>query len=126
MTMKKLFLGSLVAVALGSVTLPAAARTNVDLYVNVGPPPAPLYEVVPAPRYGFVWVPGYWDWRGHRHVWVAGHYVRSRPGYVYHTPRYYESGGRWYVAQGGWRARDADGDGVPNGYDRAPNNPYRY
>ncbi len=26
--------------------------------------------------------------------------------------------------RGGWR--DRDGDGVPNRYDRRPNNPYRY
>ena len=77
--------------------------------MNVAPPPA-RYEVVPAPRVGFVWVPGYWDWRTNRHYWVRGHYVRERPGYYYHSA--------------GWRHGDRDGDGVPNAYDRAPNNPY--
>jgi hypothetical protein len=27
---------------------------------------------------------------------------------------------------GGYRNRDRDGDGVPNRYDRRPDNPYRY
>ena len=125
MTIKKLMLGSLVVATLGALALPAAARTNVDLYVTLGPPPPVYYEPVPAPRVGWVWVVGYWDWRHSRHQWVVGHWVRSRPGYAYYAPRWYEHDGRWYVAQGGWRAHDADGDGVPNRYDRAPYDPYR-
>jgi len=122
----KLILASLLAATtLSGVALPAAARTNVDLYVNLGPPPAAYYEPVPAPRVGYTWVPGYWDARGYRHAWVTGHWVRARPGYVYYAPRWYERDGRWHVAQGGWRYRDNDGDGIPNAYDRAPNNPYR-
>ncbi len=124
MKMRKLILGSLIAATLG-VALPAAARTNVELFVDVAPPPA-RYEVVPAPRVGFAWVPGYWDWRGHRHHWVRGHYVRHRPGYIYEPVRWVERDGRYYYSRPGWRAHDRDGDGVPNRYDRAPNNPYRY
>ena len=33
-----------------------------------------------------------------------------------------ERGGRWEYDRGRW---DRDGDGVPNRYDRRPNNPYR-
>jgi hypothetical protein len=117
--MRKLILGSLVAAALGSFALPAAARTNVDFFVNIGPPPV-YHEVVPAYRPGFVWVPGFWDWRYGRYYWVGGHYVRHRPGYYYEPVRWYYRGGRYYRA-GGWR--DSDRDGVPNRYDRAPYNP---
>ncbi len=79
--MKKLIvIGSLAAATLGAAALPAAARTNVDLIVDVAPP-APLFEPVVVPRAGFVWVPGYWDWRHGRHYWVRGHYMRHRPGY---------------------------------------------
>ena len=42
-------------------------------------------------------------------------------GYRYSGDRYY--GGRHY---GGRTYRDWDGDGVPNRYDRAPNDPRRY
>ena len=123
MTIRKLILGSLVAAVVGGTALPAAARADVDLFVNLGAPPPVYYEALPGPRAGWVWVPGYWDWRAHRQYWVAGHWVRSRPGYVYHRPRYYERDGHWYYARGGWR--DSDGDGVPNRYDRSPYNPYR-
>ena len=33
---------------------------------------------------------------------------------------------RWDDRRGGGYRRDNDGDGVPNRYDRRPNNPYRY
>ena len=99
-------------------------------------PPAPLYEVVPAPRPGMVWVPGHWEWRGHRHVWMAGYWLQARPGYRYREPLWVERGGRWYLQPGGWDRdgdgipnrydKDRDGDGVPNRYDRRPDNPRRY
>ena len=118
--MRKWILGSLVAAALGATAIPAAARTNVDFFVNIGPPPV-YREVVPAYRPGFVWVPGFWDWRYGRYHWVAGHFVRHRPGYYYDPVRWHYRGGRYYRS-GGWR--DRDGDGVPNRWDRAPHNPY--
>ncbi|MDL5038718.1 YXWGXW repeat-containing protein [Comamonas resistens] len=93
-------------------------------FVNVqfGAPPPPRYEVVPAPRRGYIWAPGYWEPRGHRHVWRAGHWVQARPGYVYRPPTWSQHGGRWDYRGSRW---DRDGDGVPNRYDRSPNNPYR-
>ena|SRR5438067_13921284 len=99
--MRKLILGTFIAAALGSVSIPAAARTYVDFYVNVPPPAVPV-EVVPAPRYGYVWVPGYWDWRYHRHYWVPGHWRHARHGYYYAPARWVERGGRWYYTRPGW------------------------
>ena len=62
--MRKTILALLLASSATALSLPAAA----EIYVNIAPP-APRYEVVPAPRVGYVWVPGFWDWRGNRHVW---------------------------------------------------------
>jgi hypothetical protein len=120
MTMRKLMIGTVIAAALGAAALPAAARTNVDFYVNVAPPPA-YYEAVPAPRAGFVWVPGYWDWRYNRYHWTAGHWVRHRPGHYYAPVLWHHRDGRYYYNRAGWQ--DADRDGVPNRYDRAPADP---
>lgn len=118
--MRKLILGSLVAATLAGISIPAAARTNVDFSLHFGPPAAPV-EYVPAPRRGYVWVSGYWDWRGHRHHWVRGHWKRHRPGYYYEPARWVHRGGRYHYGAARWR--DADRDGVPNRYDRAPLDP---
>lgn len=123
--LKKILLAGLIAASFASVPLAAFARTVV---VTVAPP-APRYEVIPAPRRGFAWAPGHWhwEWRQHRHVWVGGHWMRARPGYVYQSPRWVQINGRWNMRPGNWAPsrRDRDGDGVPNRMDRAPNNPNR-
>ena len=114
-----------------------AASAAVSFSIDVAPPP-PREEIVPAPRPGFVWAPGYWDWRHGHHVWVRGHYIRERHGMYWHPDRWVERDGRYVLERGRWdrerfaddrlawqNRHDRDGDGVPNRYDRAPNNPYR-
>ncbi len=86
-------------------------------------PPPPRHEVVPPPRRGMVWAQGHWERRGHRDAWVPGRWIQARPGYVYRQPHWDQHGNRWSMQRGGW---DRDGDGVPNRYDRRPNNPTRY
>jgi len=112
----------MIAASVGAGTM--AAPASADISVRVAPPP-PRHEVVPAPRHGYVWAPGHWDWRGGRYVWVQGSYVRARNGYHYAAPRWYERDGRWYMDRGGWARHDADHDGIPNRVDHAPNNPNR-
>ncbi|NRR29731.1 YXWGXW repeat-containing protein [Oxalobacteraceae bacterium] len=97
-------------------------------YVVTAPPP-PRYERVPSARHGYIWSPGYWEWRHGRHDWVGGRWVAERPGYVYSQPRWAERDGRWYREEARWDhhipgkgryhgMRDSDRDGVPNRYDR--------
>jgi len=82
--MRKTILAALLASS-AVFSLPAVCAIYVDIA-----PPAPRYEVVPAPRAGYVWVPGYWDWRGHRHVWTRGHWERERHGFYFHPNRWVE------------------------------------
>jgi hypothetical protein len=149
MMKRKLLLGALAVSSIGVLPLPAAAQLSV--YLDVAPP-APRYEVVPAPRAGYVWQPGFWEWRGDRHYWRKGYWVRERPGYYWHPSRWESDNGRWVMRPGGWYReryayydgrgrgygdrdrdgvpnrydRDRDNDGVPNRYDERPNNPNRY
>jgi len=102
----------------------AAAQVSVGIGVRVGPPP-PRFEHAPPPRRGYVWAPGYWDWRHGRYVWMRGSWVRERHGYRYNAPQWHERNGRWYREQGGWARGDRDRDGVPNAFDHRPNNPHR-
>ncbi len=128
----KLLLASLAAAsAFAAIPLPASAAVGV--YVDVAPPP-PRHEIVPAPRHGFVWDPGYWEWRHGRYVWVRGHWVRERHGMYWHPSHWLERDGRWVLERGGWHRerwearhyarRDSDRDGVPNRFDPAPYDPY--
>ena len=135
---RKVLLAALIVSSMGAVSLPASA----EVYIDVAPPP-PRHEVVPAPRAGYVWAPGYCDWRGHHHVWVRGHWEREHHGMYWHPNRWVERDGRWSLEHGHWDRqryamgdrdhdgvpnrydRDRDGDGVPNRYDRAPDNPHR-
>lgn len=91
---------ALLAVASAAFT-PAADAARIDL--NIGAPPPPRVEVVPAPRHGYLWVPGYWDWRGGRHYWVRGTWVRERRGYAYHHPEWVQEGEHWRLHRGGWQ-----------------------
>ena len=83
---------------------PAEARTFIDVGINVAPP-APRFERVVV-RPGYVWTPGYWQWRGNQYVWVGGYYLRERPAFVW-VPHHWVQGphGGWHFIKGHWRAR---------------------
>ena len=147
MKQRKLLLAALAA---GSITCAVPAFAAVDVFVDVAPPAA-RYEVVPAPRAGYVWQPGYWAYDHGHHAWHKGYWVKERRGYYWHPSRWEEREGRYHFVQGRWDReryaenrwnrgghgdrdhdgvpnkfdRDKDGDGVPNRYDNAPNNPNR-
>ena len=124
MKLRKLLIAGLCVASLGGIALPMAANAQVSLYYNTAPPP-PRFEAVPAARRGYVWVPGYWNLRGNRHAWQAGHWERSRVGYSYVPPNWVQRDNRWELNRGRWNRGDRDRDGVPNNRDRAPNNPNR-
>lgn len=119
--------------------LTAHAQVGATIVIQSGSPhyqrPAPVlvqYQAPPPPR-GMAWAPGHWEWRGHRHMWMQGYWVKARPGYHYREPRWTEPDGRWAMQRGGWdrdrdgvanrHDRDRDGDGVPNRRDYQPGNP---
>lgn len=132
------------ALAVGGVAaLPSAAHAGAYVSVRVGPP-APLVEVVPAARPGYVWAPGHHEWRQGRYVWVRGYWVRERAGYAYAPAAWAQQGSQWVYQPARWNRRahpmgdrdhdgvrnrwdrDRDGDGLRNGPDRHPNNGRRY
>jgi hypothetical protein len=103
--------GMMGAVALTLAAGPVLARTNVD--INIGIPgviytqPEPVY-VEPRPVY----------------VQPRPVYVQPQPVYVTPQPVYVEQYRGHHGHQ--WRGRDRDRDGVPDRWDRRPENPYRY
>jgi hypothetical protein len=126
----KLLIAALAASALGAI-VPMPAAADVGVFLDVAPP-APRYEVVPAPRHGYVWEPGYWDWRHGRYAWVQGHWIREKRGMYWHPSHWEHRDGRWVLERGGWHRdkwngrnyarRDTDHDGIPNRRDRDMDN----
>ena len=58
--------------------------------------------VTVAPHPGWVWRPGYYNWAGHKHVWVAGEWVEPRPGYRWEPHTWVKEGGGWRLREGEW------------------------
>jgi hypothetical protein len=129
---RKWVMGAIVASALGAIPVVASAAIYVDIA-----PPDPRPEVVPAPRAGFVWAPGFYAYRNNHYVWTAGHWEREHHGQYWHPGHWVEHEGRWTFNEPGWHnerfayngrgyaRHDRDGDGVPDNLDRAPDNPHR-
>lgn len=118
---KKVLVSALFAVGMIGAVTPLSSFAQVEFQLNFGPPAA-RYEVVPAPRSGYVWSGGNWQWDGNQHVWVAGNWQTARPGYAYSQPQWVERGGRWNYQSSRW---DRDGDGVPDRKDARPDDPTR-
>ena len=104
-----LLAGALAAVGLAGLALPSQAQASTYFSLQIGPP-APLVEVVPVARPGYVWAPGHYEWRRGRYDWVGGHWLRA------HGPRPW--GDRDHDGVRNRWDRDRDGDGVPNRWER--------
>ncbi len=148
MLKSKLIVAALAVSSMGFI--PVAAQADRGIFVDVAPP-AGRHEILPAARPGYVWQPGYYDWRSNRHHWVKGYWVKERRGMHWHPNRWEQRDGRWTLERGAWNRdryvmsagrggprgdrdrdgvpnrvdRDRDGDGVRNSRDRAPDNPRR-
>jgi hypothetical protein len=131
--MKRILCAAAALVLSAAAFVPVQAMAQDTLVVVRTAPPAPRHEFVPAARHGYEWAPGYWNWNGHRHVWVKGHWERARAGYVFHRPEWKQDEHGWRLDRGGWQhgelaagRGDRDRDGVPNRFDRRPDNPNRH
>ncbi len=89
----------------GAAWVAAPAQAQVSIGVQIGPtmaPPPPQYEAVPVMPSGYVWAPGYWQWREGRYMWRPGYRVHERPGYAYRAPRWEQGPNGWMMREGGW------------------------
>ena len=98
---------ALVALALGACAAwPLAAEAQVSLDVTIGTPPPPArVEIVPAPRPGFIWAPGFWSWDGHHHVWHRGYWEREHPGEHFVPAGWVNGPHGWHFAPAHWEHR---------------------
>lgn len=122
----------LVTGALAAMAIPQASSASVGVYLQYGSP-APYFEPYRQVRHDYIWVPGYWDWYGHRQVWIEGTWLRQRQVHHYPSHRRGERHDGWNQSRDrhdGWnqsRGRwDRDGDGIPDYRDSRPDNPRRW
>jgi len=90
---------------LGALASPALAQINISVELGQAPPP-PRHEVVHEARPGHVWIPGYWYWEGHRHVWAKGHWERVRPGRHWVPARWEQRGDMHHYEPGRWEREE--------------------
>ncbi|NMM26128.1 MAG: BcpO-related WXXGXW repeat protein [Glaciimonas sp.] len=142
--MKRILCNAAAIVALSTAAfIPTQAVAQVDINIVIGNAPPPVrYEVVPAPRRGYEWAPGYWNWNGRKHMWARGHWERARAGQYYQRPEWQQDNDGWRLNRGGWQRGerhdnrnenenrgqghgDRNHDGEPNRQDHRPNDPRR-
>jgi len=85
----------------GAIAAPTIAAAAVFIDIDIAPPPVRI-EMVPQPRVGYVWAPGYWEWSGHEHVWVGGRWIGERRGYHWVPDRWEQRGPHWHHEVGHW------------------------
>jgi len=81
---------------------PARRPVTVSRAEIVVRPPEPRVVLVPAPRAGYVWAPGYWRWNGRDYDWTDGRWMRERRGERWVPAHWEEQGGRWRLEEGHW------------------------
>src|ERR1700676_5578896 len=96
---KALLLGLVIAAS--TVAAPTMASAGVFVDIDVAPPPVRV-EVVPPPRVGYAWAPGFWAWRGHGHVWVPGRGIGEHGGYHWIPDGWEQRGPHWHHERGHW------------------------
>ncbi len=81
----------------------AGCAARAEYYVEAPPPPPVVGVVGYAPGPGYVWIDGFWDWRGH-YVWTPGYWGRPpRPHAVWVPGRAHYEHGHYSYRRGHWR-----------------------
>lgn len=111
-----LLAGALALALGGCVVAPAAPYAYAPYETVVVAPPPPRVEIVGAAPYpGYLWIGGYWTWRGSRHDWVPGYWQAPRPGYSWAPHRWVPQGRGWQERPGHWQRQQDGRDGGRGG-----------
>lgn len=91
----------LIGLSASALLGPSLASAGPDVLSNAAPPPDRL-ERVPAPRDGYVWGVGHWEWTGRFYKWVSGTWITAHHGARWVPDRWDQVGTQWHFAQGHW------------------------
>jgi hypothetical protein len=103
---------------LGTVSALAQAAVDIDVSVNLAPPPIPVYDQPPLPGDGYLWTPGYWAWDGMDYYWVPGTWVQPPVSGLLWTPGYWgwNDNGSYVWNAGYWAPEVGFYGGIDYGY----------
>jgi hypothetical protein len=91
------------ALIVGGLSL-AGCAGGYAYYASTPPPALRVEGRGVAPGAGFVWVDGYWGYRGRSYAWVPGRWDRPPRGRSrWETGRWETRKGRYYYRDGRWR-----------------------
>ncbi len=94
--------GLLGLVFAGALVLSTAAAAEV--YVSVAPPRVIVEHRGPRPSRDHVWVSGYHNWDGQRHVWVGGRWEQPPRAHAHWVAHHWEHRrGGYVLVEGHWR-----------------------
>jgi hypothetical protein len=93
------------ALSTAGVASVASADRGVELEIGVAPPPARV-EVVPAPREGYVYDRGHYEWDGQQYQWREGRYIERREGHEWRPSVIEHHGDKWRFRAGHWDDED--------------------
>lgn len=88
-----------------AATETVGVRPRFGEVVTVAPPLAQVDAMGVAPFAGAVWIPGYWNWVGGRHIWVAGRWDHPRDGMYWEPHVWVHNGAGWHLREGYWARR---------------------
>jgi len=75
-----------------------------EVFVRVAPPRAIVEHRPSSPGPGYVWIPGYHNWDGNRHVWVSGRWEMAPRHHARWEPHHWvRRNGGWVLVEGHWR-----------------------
>jgi hypothetical protein len=75
-----------------------------EVIVKIAPPRAVVEKRPARPGAEYVWIPGYHNWDGHAHVWVAGRWERPpRAHQVWVAHKWEHRKGGYVLVEGHWR-----------------------
>ena len=100
MNLRVLFAG--IFLAAGASAMPAVAASPSEI-INRTPPPPERIEAAPAPKKGFAWSPGFWEWRGTGYKWTPGEWIKEKRGHQWQPYRWEEREGRYHFVHGAWQ-----------------------
>jgi hypothetical protein len=100
--MKRIHLNLLTALNLSAIVTAAlsAPSAGAEITSDVAPPPARIERF--APRDGYIWASGYWEWTRRSYHWVSGTYLLERHGAHWVPDRWEQAGAHWQYAAGHW------------------------